>query len=158
MKTGTPLAVSPISTTSIEERISAPTDSSVTPRLRRISTCPSAVAPPWLPIAGTIKGEAPASFRISTRERKIPSIPAIPRLPAVIATSDPDSIRALISSLAHCSRSAAPTSSTRGLGKSCLTLTTFGNSILRLLCPLAPNFYSSEKNPTISRFARSGCS
>src|SRR5918994_1053296 len=129
MYTGTPLSVSPISTTSIEERMDAPTDSSVTPRLRRISTCPSAVAPPWLPIDGTTNGEAPASFRIRTSERRTSSIPATPRLPAVIATSAPGSIRPLISSFAHCSRSDAPTSSTRGLGKSCLTLTTFGNRI-----------------------------
>src|SRR5215218_4396116 len=129
MKTGTPLSVSPISTTSIEDLIGAPTDSSVTPRLRRISTCPSAVAPPWLPIAGMTKGEAPASFKIRTSERKTLSIPATPRLPAVIATSAPGSIRVLISSFAHCSRSASPTSSTRGLGKSCLTLITLGNRI-----------------------------
>src|SRR5215213_6928813 len=129
MYTGTPLWVSPISTTSIEDLIGAPTDSSVTPRLRRISTCPSAVAPPWLPIAGTRKGLAPASFRISTSERRMASIPAIPRLPAVIATSAPGSTRDLISLLANCSRRASPTSPTRGLGKSCLTLTTFGNRI-----------------------------
>src|SRR5215207_897803 len=126
MKTGTPLSVSPSSTTSIEDLMGTPTDSSVTPRLRRISTCPSAVAPPWLPIAGTMKGFAPASFRIWTSERKISSIPEIPRLPAVIATSAPASIRALISSLPHCSRRASSTLSTRGLGKSCRTLTTFG--------------------------------
>src|SRR5215208_2803373 len=113
----------------MEDLIGAPTDSSVTPRLRRISTCPSAVAPPWLPIAGMTKGEAPASFKIRTSERKTLSIPATPRLPAVIATSAPGSIRVLISSFAHCSRSASPTSSTRGLGKSCLTLTTLGNRI-----------------------------
>src|SRR5918995_4044107 len=129
IKTGTPLSVSPISTTSIEDRIGAPTDSSVTPRLRRISTCPSAVAPPWLPMAGTMKGEAPASFKIWTSERRTLSIPATPRLPAVIATCAPGSIRAFISSFAHCSRSASPTFSTRGLGKSCLTLTAFGNRI-----------------------------
>src|SRR5215218_3894107 len=44
MYTGTPRPVSPISTTSIDERIGAPQNSSVTPRESRISTCPPAVA------------------------------------------------------------------------------------------------------------------
>ena len=128
MYTGTPRSVSPSSTTSIEERIGAPQSSSVTPRDSRISTCPSAVAPPWLPIEGTINGSAPISFKIATRERRIPSISAMPRLPAVSATLIPGLMAEAISSRPNCSRSAASTLSTRGLGNLCLILTTFGNS------------------------------
>ena len=130
MYTGTPRPVSPSSTTSIDERIGAPQSSSVMPRDSRISTCPSAVAPPWLPIAGTIKGSASISFRISTRERRIPSIWAMPRLPAVSATLMPGLMVEETSSCPNCSRSAASTFSTRGLGNFCLILTTFGNSTL----------------------------
>jgi hypothetical protein len=52
MYTGTPRSVSPSSTTSMEDRIGAPQNSSGYAQDSRISTCPSAVAPPWLPIAG----------------------------------------------------------------------------------------------------------
>src|SRR5215217_2154978 len=53
----------------------------------------------------------------------------MPRLPAVIATRAPGEIVLHISSLPHCSRSASSKSPKRGLGKSCLTLTAFGNRI-----------------------------
>src|SRR5919199_1828322 len=147
IKTGTPSFVSPSSTTSIEDRTSAPTDSSVMPRLARISTCPSAVAPPWLPIAGTMKGLAPASLSIRTSERSTPSMPEIPRLPAVIAISMPGSILSPISPFSHCSRSASPTSSTRGLGKSCLTFTNLGK---RTLAPFLRVVFGRGLDPLLS--------
>jgi hypothetical protein len=50
---------------------------------------PSAVAPPWLPIAGIIKGSAPNSLRLSAADLMISAIFAIPLLPAVIATLIP---------------------------------------------------------------------
>ncbi len=121
MYTGTPRSVSPSSTTSMEDRIGAPQNSSVTPKDSRISTCPSAVAPPWLPIAGTIKGSAPISLRVATMERRISCISAIPLLPAVSATLMPGLMAPAISSRPSCSRRAAPTLSTRGLGNLCLT-------------------------------------
>ena len=46
---------------SIVARISAPIASSVMPSVSSIARCPSAVAPPWLPIAGTTNGSAPRS-------------------------------------------------------------------------------------------------
>ena len=128
MNTGTPRSVSPSSTTSMEDRIGAPQDSSVTPRLSSISTCPSAVAPPWLPIAGTMKGSAPISLRTETSPRRIPSISATPLLPAVSATLMPGLTVLAISSRPSCSRNAASTSSTRGRGNFCLILTTLGKA------------------------------
>jgi hypothetical protein len=46
-----------------KERIGVPQNSSVTPRDSRISICPSAVAPPWLPIAGITNGSPEWSAR-----------------------------------------------------------------------------------------------
>ena len=48
-------------TVSIEERISASRASAVMPSLASVASWPSAVAPPWLPIAGTTNGAAPRS-------------------------------------------------------------------------------------------------
>ena len=56
-----PSAVRATSTVSIVARISAPMASSVMPSVSSIARCPSAVAPPWLPIAGTTNGSAPSS-------------------------------------------------------------------------------------------------
>ena len=52
------------STTSIDERTGAPIVSSEMPYSFRISACPSAVAPPWLPIAGTTNGCAPRVLQV----------------------------------------------------------------------------------------------
>ena len=57
--TGRPPA-SPIRSTSMEEHTGAPTVASLTPMPASSSACPSPVAPPWLPIAGTTNGSAPA--------------------------------------------------------------------------------------------------
>jgi hypothetical protein len=45
-------------TTSIEDRMGAPMFDSRTPYEESTSFCPSAVAPPWLPMAGTTNGLA----------------------------------------------------------------------------------------------------
>ena len=51
--------------------------------------CPSAVPPPWLPMAGTTNGSAPRPSRCSTIARVIAAMLAMPRLPAVTATLCP---------------------------------------------------------------------
>ena len=53
---GMPFSVAPYSTVSMVARIGAPTLASVTPRWASTPAWPSAVAPPWLPIAGTMNG------------------------------------------------------------------------------------------------------
>ena len=58
---GMPSAVRATSTVSIVARISQPMASSVIPSDSSIARWPSAVAPPWLPIAGTTNGSAPRS-------------------------------------------------------------------------------------------------
>ena len=50
----------------------------------RISRCPSAVAPPWLPIAGTINGRA-ADLTKSAMHLVVSATFATPREPAVMA-------------------------------------------------------------------------
>ena len=73
-------------TVSIDERISAPVYSSVTPYDSMISRWPSAVPPPWLPIAGMMTGIAPSPRTWSQIAFVMSAIFAMPRLPAVIAT------------------------------------------------------------------------
>ena len=46
-------------------RISAPISASPIPRVSSSACCPSAVAPPWLPIAGTTKGDPLEAARIA---------------------------------------------------------------------------------------------
>jgi len=48
-----PLSEVPITTVSMVARIGTPTTSSVMPMLTSMSRWPSAVEPPWLPMAGT---------------------------------------------------------------------------------------------------------
>ena len=52
-QTGVPKRLSATATASMEETIGAPMVSSVTPNPARVSACPAAVAPPWLPMQGT---------------------------------------------------------------------------------------------------------
>src|SRR4051812_3466928 len=59
MNSAGPPGTWPSGTTSIVARIGAPTLASVTPSPASIATWPSAVAPAWLPIAGTMNGSAP---------------------------------------------------------------------------------------------------
>ena len=59
-QTGAPNALSPTLTTSMVETTSAPTVAGVTPRPSSTARCPAAVAPPWLPMQGTMKGSPPA--------------------------------------------------------------------------------------------------
>src|SRR5919202_333972 len=65
-----------------------------------------------------------------TSARRISEIPAMPRLPAVIATLIPGSTVSLMSNFAYSARSASSTSPMRGLGNSCRILTILGNCIL----------------------------
>ena len=88
-QTGTPKALSPTDTTSIDETTSAPTLSAVTPRSRSTARCPSAVAPPWLPMHGATKGSPPASRTAATAARRTAGRSAMPLLPAVIPTRAP---------------------------------------------------------------------
>ena len=57
----------PISTVSMLDRMGAPTVSSVMPMPTSMSRWPSAVAPPWLPMAGKRKGSPPARRISETR-------------------------------------------------------------------------------------------
>ena len=89
---GTGRSCSPATgTTSIDERTSQPSQPSAKPYAARTSRWPSAVAPPWLPMAGTRNGMAPwartqATIRATTVVRSL-----MPREPMVIATSLPGS-------------------------------------------------------------------
>ena len=74
----------------MEETILAPMAVSVIPRLSRSFAWPSAVAFPWLPMAGIMMGVAPASFRIQTAVLRICSRFCIFLLPAVIPMVFPD--------------------------------------------------------------------
>ncbi len=62
---------------------------SVTPRWASTPAWPSAVAPPWLPIAGTMKGSKPRCFRCRTAAATTFGMWAMPRLPTATATLDP---------------------------------------------------------------------
>src|SRR2546421_715847 len=50
----------------MDETTGAPTRASVTPSAARTSTCPSAGAPPWLPMPGNTNGRAPCRLRACT--------------------------------------------------------------------------------------------
>ena len=52
---------------------------------------PSAVAPPWLPITGTMKGSAPFAFSTVTTVRMTSGMRSMPRLPAPMAMRLPKS-------------------------------------------------------------------
>src|SRR5439155_1394593 len=58
-----------------------------------MARCPSTVAPPWLPMAGTMNGRAPASFRTPTSVRTTRARFVMPRLPTPMATVAPGWIR-----------------------------------------------------------------
>ena len=63
--------------------------SSVMPSSASIARWPSAVAPPWLPIAGTTNGSAPSSRSPAIVPRSSSTRPVRPRLPAPTATVIP---------------------------------------------------------------------
>ena len=94
--------------------IGHPHDSSVMPNVASIPTCPSAVPPPWLPIAGTMTGSAPRPRTCSTVARTATAMFAMPLLPAVIATRCPGCTRVPRSSDASASSTLAATSATSG--------------------------------------------
>ncbi len=81
-----PLAVVAMISFSIVARISAPTDSSVMPSELSILSWPSAVAPPWLPIAGTTNGSAPRARSPSIAPRV--QLDALAQPPAARADGD----------------------------------------------------------------------
>jgi hypothetical protein len=61
----------------------------VTPSFFSTPAWPSAVPPPWLPMAGTMKGSSPRPFRCATTVRARTGISATPRLPTATATLAP---------------------------------------------------------------------
>ena len=71
------------------ERISQSAVCGVMPYEARTSSCPAAVAPPWLPIAGTMNTEAPAWRTRSTAAVTTSSMRSMPRLPAARQTRIP---------------------------------------------------------------------
>src|SRR5262249_32646478 len=89
---------------------------------------PSAVPPPWLPIAATTHGSRPCSRRVSMVARAIRSIPAIPRLPTVTATEAPLGRRTAIRLERTASATARGTSSTSGWSNDRLTVGIGGRS------------------------------
>ena len=89
MTTFTPSALVPTSVTSIDASIGAPTSRSVTPYPASTSRWPSAVAPPWLPMAGTITGSAPRARSHRTSVAAISPMRSTPRLPMAKATRLP---------------------------------------------------------------------
>ena len=95
------------------DRIGQPTSASVMPYDSTTRRCPSAVPPPWLPIAGTMNGRAPSPLRCSTIARVIAAMSAMPRLPAVTATVWPGWTLRPSSSRASCRPTSPGTSSTR---------------------------------------------
>ena len=107
--TGTPGTTSPRSTVSIEERISQPIVAGVIPYPARTASWPSAVAPPWLPMAGTMNTSAPASCSRSTTALTTSSMRSMPRLPAATQARVPGRTVPMTSSIAR--RTAAGTSS-----------------------------------------------
>jgi hypothetical protein len=63
--------------------------SSVTPYSVSKIRCPSAVAPAWLPMAGTTNGRAPTSCNTAHAARTTSAMQSMPRLPQVTATGAP---------------------------------------------------------------------
>ena len=108
--TGVPSARRPSTTVSIVASTGHPIDSAVTPSPASISRCPSAVAPPCDPIAGTTKGSAPTSFSQSTAARTTVVRSRIPRLPTVTAILAPGNSRSRNGSSAACAAAAGSTS------------------------------------------------
>ncbi len=111
-------STSPSSVTSRLEMISQPVVSGVKPMPSSICRCPSAVAPPWLPMAGMITAEAPFDFTQSASVRTISGIFAMPRLPTVIPIRCPGLTVSANSGSASCSLMRPATSSSRGAGRS----------------------------------------
>ena len=58
-----------------------PIVASLMPKPSSTSICPAGVAPPWLPMAGTMKGSPPDSLTSATSLAAILSMLATPRLP-----------------------------------------------------------------------------
>ena len=79
----------PYSTVSMVARTGAPTVASVTPRCASMPAWPSAVAPPWLPIAGTMNGAKSRCLRWRTAAATTFGMWAMPRLPTATATLAP---------------------------------------------------------------------
>ena len=100
-------------TVSIDERISQSRASAVMPSLASVASWPSAVAPPWLPIAGTTNGAAPRSRSPAMAPRSSSTCAVKPRLPAPTATVIPSST-APASARTTSSRAAPSTSATAG--------------------------------------------
>ena len=73
----------------MSETIGMLVECSVMPSSPSISIWPSAVALPWLPMAGITNGSAPSARTSSPMARMTRAMLAMPRLPAVIAMRAP---------------------------------------------------------------------
>src|SRR4051794_41664024 len=81
-------------------------------------------------MAGTMKGDAPASRTQRATARTNVGMSATPRLPAAMATSMPGRTESPMPGLRHSSRTAASTSSMRGREKVWRTRTTSGSGMV----------------------------
>src|SRR5262249_1046450 len=126
-KTRMSFSVRPISMVSIEALIGAPADSSVIPKVARISFCPSAVAPPWLPIAGKMNGRAPSDLSFAIAAVTTVAIWSMPRLPTATATDRP--VRSTSEKTASsCAAVSAPVSCRRWSSSLALTSICWANT------------------------------
>ncbi len=88
---------------------------SVIPNVANTPVCPAAVAPPWLPMAGTTNGLASSSSTTSTIAFAAGTRSVIPRLPNAIATESPGRIDPATPRDWSSARTAACTSTLGGL-------------------------------------------
>ena len=82
----TPESQRPTATASMSERIAQPALSSVTPRSASSATWPSAVAPPWLPMAGKMNGRIPRAANQPITAATMSGRWVMPREPTPTAT------------------------------------------------------------------------
>ena len=91
-----------------------PMASSVKPSSASSVTWPAATAPPWLPIAGTMKGASPRPLSHSTAALTTAGLLLIPRLPQVIATRAPGASAVSRRDASRAARVVAATSASAG--------------------------------------------
>src|SRR5438128_757265 len=103
--------------------------------------CPSAVPPPWLPIAGMITGFAPSARTWSHTDLMTSATFAIPRLPAVIATVWPGPIFRPRSSVPSWRWTSAVMSATRGASNRCRMRSIRGNALGSCMLLLLQNLF-----------------
>ena len=120
MRTDMPLSRRPTSTVSMLERIGQPALLSVTPSPASSAFWPSAVAPPWLPMAGTTKGSAPQARTRAAMAATRTGSSAMPRLPTLRATRMPGRTALAAGHAAQARAKVAGMSSRHSSGKDCV--------------------------------------